>query len=121
MCIMVNANGDGTHVAVFACLMRGRNDDNLPWPFTGKVTFTLLNQLEDENHHTDAVTFPHASNASKRVVNSDKVSNGYGMPEFISHDKLAAKNYQYLKDDSLFFRIKVQATKPVKPWLTCTV
>ena len=121
MCIMVNANGDGTHVAVFACLMKGRNDDNLPWPFTGEVTITLLNQLEDKNHHTDAVTFPHASNASKRVVNSDKVSNGYGKPEFISHDKLTAKNYQYLKDDSLFFRIKVQAAKPVKPWLTCTV
>ena len=134
MCIEVDANGEddanaedgndegaGTHVSVYAYLMRGRNDDNLPWPFTGEVTITLLNQLEDKNHHTDTVTFLHSNDLSKRVVNSDRASTGYGMPEFISHDKLTAKNYQYLKDDSLFFRIEVQAAKPVKPWLTCTV
>ena len=125
MCIMVDANGDDdaadTNVSVFAFLMKGRNDDNLPWPFTGEVTVTLLNQLEDKNHHTDTVTFPHADDTSKRVVNGDMASDGYGMPMFISHDKLATKNCQYLMDDSLFFRIEVQAAKPVKPWLTCTV
>ena len=134
MCIEVDANGEddanaedgndegaGTHVSVYAYLMRGRNDDNLPWPFTGEVTIALLNQLEDKNHHTYTVTFLHSNDLSKRVVNSDRASTGYGMPEFISHDKLTAKNYQYLKDDSLFFRIEVQAAKPVKPWLTCTV
>ena len=125
MCIRVDANGcgnsAGTHVSVYAYLMKGRNDDNLPWPFSGEVIITLLNQLEDKNHHTDTVAFPHASDASRRVVTSDVASNGYGWPKFISHDKLAAKNYQYLKDDCLFFRIEVQAAKPVKPWLTCTV
>ena len=125
MCITVDANGDDdgadTHVSVFACLMRGRNDDNLPWPFTGEVTITLLNQLEDINHHSDKIAFPHANDASKRVVTSDVASDGYGIPKLISRDKLAAKNYQYLKDDALFFRIEVQAAKPVKLWLTCTV
>ena len=49
MCIKVDADGNddgaGTHVSVYAYLMRGRNDDNLSWPFTGEVTITLLNQL----------------------------------------------------------------------------
>ena len=49
MCVSVNANGNGdaadTHVSVFAYLMKGRNDDTLPWPFPEKVTFTRLNQL----------------------------------------------------------------------------
>ena len=128
MRIRVDASGDdddgdgaGTHISVYAYLMRGRNDDNLPWPFTGEVTITLLNQLEDINHYTQTVGFPHASDASRRVVTSDEAFDGYGLPKFISHDKLAAKNYQYLKDDCLFFRIEVQAAKPVKPWLTCTV
>ena len=125
MCMRVNANGFGdgtdTHVSMYAYLMKGRNDDNLPWSFTGEVTITLLNQLEDKSHHTCSVSFPHASNTSRRVVTSDVASDGCGLPKFISHDKLAAKNYQYLKDDCLFFRIEVQAAKPVKPWLTCTV
>ena len=68
MRITVDANGDGdgadTHVSVYAYLMRGRNDDNLPWPFTGEVTITLLNQLEDINHYTETVTFPHANDAA---------------------------------------------------------
>ena len=39
-------------ISVLASLMKGRNDENSSWPFTGEVTITLLNQLEDENHHT---------------------------------------------------------------------
>ena len=47
-----NDEGKNTHVSVFGYLMKGKNDDNLPWPFTGEVTITLLNQLTDENHNT---------------------------------------------------------------------
>ena len=50
MLIACNGNNDeakGTHVSVFACLMKGDNDDSLFWPFTGTVTIELLNQLEE--------------------------------------------------------------------------
>ena len=53
ICLGVDANGydkgAGTHVSLYAYLMKGRNDDNLPWPFTEKITIKLLNQLADEN------------------------------------------------------------------------
>ena len=55
MCLSVYAKGhgdvEGTYVSVGVHLMEGQNDDNLPWPFTGKVTVELLNQLEDDNHY----------------------------------------------------------------------
>jgi len=129
MCISVCANGygsgEGTHISVFAHLMRGKNDDNLSWPFTGEVTFTLLNQLEDKNHHTMAVVFPQEvdTEVNVRVVNSDRANTGYGRPKFISHNQLgyhADQNCQYLKDDCLYFQIIAQASDPLKPWLTCT-
>ena len=48
MCIIICANGvregKGTHVSVGAYLMKGENDNHLPWPFTGIVTIKLLNQ-----------------------------------------------------------------------------
>ena len=50
--------GTGTHVSVCACLMKGDNDDSLTWPFTGTVTFELLNQLEDKNHHKKTSHIP---------------------------------------------------------------
>ena len=37
--------------------MKGDSDDSLTWPFTGKVTFELLNQLEDNNHHKMTARF----------------------------------------------------------------
>ena len=127
MCIRVDANGfgegAGTHVSVFVYLMRGKNDDNLPWPFTGEVTITLLNQLADKNHYTDKVSFPQDHEASRRVVSSEWFPRGYELRKFIPHNRLdrdAAKNCHYLKDDCLFFQMKIK-TKPVTPsWLTCT-
>ena len=126
MCIGVNANGSGaatgTHVSVFAYLMKGKNDDNLPWPFTGEVTITLLNQLADEDHCTRTISLLQDDKAG-RVVVGERSRTGYGFFEFISHSQLdhgAAQNCQYLKDGCLFFQIKVQAAKPTKPWLTCT-
>jgi len=124
MCIRVYANGygdgEGTHVSVFAYLMQGKNDDNLSWPFRGEVTITLLNQLQDKNHHTERVTYPEDKDdeTNRRVVDSDRGLEGFGWRQFISRDELGYYrwyNCQYLKDDCLYFRITANP-----PWLTCT-
>ena len=124
MCISVDANGDGdgegTHVSVFAYLMKGENDDYLPWPFTGRVTFKLLNQLEDKNHHSMSVMFAPDSEYSQRVVNKERSSRGWGFPKYITHSDLGhntAKNCQYLKNDQLHFKISVDAQSSPTPWL----
>ena len=120
MRIRVDANGDsdgkGTHVSVFAYLMRGENDDHLPWPFTGTVTVELLNQLEDKNHHFLRMRFP----ASQRVTDGERALTGYGRPCYSPHSSLGydeAKHCQYLKDDCLYFRVTVDAETTSKPWL----
>ncbi len=126
MCLSVYVNGwgdgAGTHVSVHACLMKGDHDDTLTWPFPGSVTIELLNQLEDRNHHKSTVTFPADDDVSERVVDSE-TGTGWGWPEFISHPHLdynpRAKT-QYLKDNTLVFRVSVEAPNH-KPWLECTV
>ena len=45
------------HVSCYVCLMTGENDDTLEWPFQGKLTMELLNQLEDENHKQYTMPF----------------------------------------------------------------
>ena len=113
-------DGEGTHVSVYASLMKGDNDDSLSWPFTGTVTFELLNQLEDKNHQKWTTTFPADNESSQRVVDGER-GEGYGCPEFISHTDLAhkpRKNTQYLKDDTLIFRVSAEAPD-YKPWLEC--
>ena len=126
MCIRVDANGNGdatgTHVSVFFRMMKGRNDDNLAWPFTGEVIITLLNQLADKNHHSRTTSFSKGNDMCRRVVDGEMAPTGYGQPKFIPHDRLDAKwNHQYLMDDCLYFQIEVQAAKPAKLWLACNV
>ena len=117
VCLRVHANGyddgKGTHVSVFLRLMKGENDDALTWPIGYKCTVTLLNQLKDEGHHT-------------HVINKSRVLKGTasGYSRFIPHTKLdlqEEEQCQYLKDDSLYFRVQVDLIPAVKPWLVITL
>ena len=118
MSLVVDANGygdgEGTHVSVFAPILEGEYDAELKWPFVGEVTYTLLNQLEDSNHHTITQSIDATQNA--------QVSDRWGILAFIPHSALAHdpfKNTQYLKDDTLYFRVSVEVAE-YKPWLECT-
>ena len=99
--------------------MKGKNDNFLPWPFTGKVTFKLLNQLEDKSHYSKVVMFT-SDDEYSRVMNKERSSDGLGRPRYISHSDLgynAVKNCQYLKDDCLVFKISVDVQNSPTPWL----
>ena len=68
--------------------------------FGGTVTLTLLNQLINEQHHAKA---------------------GKDFPTFIRHTMLdynEDRNTQFLKDDTLYFRVTVDLPNQ-KPWLEC--
>ena len=124
MCVFVYANGngggEGTHVSAYAYLMKGDNDDSLTWPFTGEVIFEILNQLEDNNHHKATASFLADEDVSKRVVDGERATDGWGRPQVISHAHLdynLFKNCQYLLNDTLVFRVSVRVNKP---WLVCT-
>ena len=120
MQIEVYPNGDGivqgTHISMYVSIMEGDNDDNLNWPFVGTVKFELLNQLEDKNHHQMTLPLDEEDNARTN-------DECWGLPEFISHSELSCnpvKKIQYLKDDTLYFRVSVEVCGH-KPWLECTL
>ena len=99
-------DGEGTHITVGTCLMRGEFDSHLKWPFRGTVTFQLVNQLEDKEHHTGSNAYKDATPDFTQVDGERSV--GWGSPEFLPHSALGlsvANNCQYLKDDCLIFRI----------------
>ena len=76
-------NGKGTHMSVYACLMRGEYDSELEWPFEGAVGIQLCNWREVKNHFKEnfgRVTF-HAIEEDTAIV--------YGNPKFITHTDLS--------------------------------
>ena len=118
MRIKVCANGQGagrgTHISMFVCILKGKYDDINKWPLVGKVTCEILNQLEDKNHYEKILEI----DKEKNTV----VGSSWGYPETCRHSELAhdpVKNTQYLKDDTLYFRVSVDIPDH-KPWLECT-
>ena len=111
MCLNVYANGlsDGksNYVSVYVSLMRGDNDDNLKWPFKGTIKVSLLNQLEDGQHYTKQLWLPNERipDSCRGRVTGRAVGSGLGYDKFISHNYRGGINCQYLKDNTLFFRV----------------
>ena len=91
-------------------MLEGEYDAKLKWPFVGEITFTLLNQLADKNHCT-------ADMVLGACYTQYMFGALGGVPKFIPHSALPCnhlKNSQYLKDDTLYFRVSVEDAH----WLT---
>ena len=109
MCLNVFANGnragEGTHVSIYATLMRGEYDRSLLWPFIGDITIKLLNWREDKRHHTMKLPI-NFSNGYVRVTQG-VYGKSVGYPQFISHSSLpydSTTNTEYLQEDCLRLR-----------------
>ena len=127
-CVRIHANGMSsgheTHISVYVHLMRGENDKNLSWPFSGEVTLELLNQYGDDSHHKKVLTFPtQIRNINQRVIDGERCKYALGYQKFLSHDKCYHDKPAYIVNDTLYFRVSVNATvnKSQKPWLSCTI
>ena len=113
LCVSIYPNGYGdgknTHFSVYICLLKGKYDAILPWPFTKTVTFTLIDQQENElNANNFAMFFtPNPANASFARPVQD-CNDEWGFCRFISHEQLRSR--RYIVDDTLF--LKVQCTSP---------
>ena len=99
MCLSVFANGVGkgkdTDVSVFANLMRGEYDDDLDWPFRGKVVVQLT--LDDEEYE-ETLKFNSKSpaKACKQVIIGERHEFGQGCSEFISIDDVTEADAECL-------------------------
>ena len=115
MYLRVDANGSGdgrgTHASVFVCMARGEFDNHLKWPFQGRITIRLLNQLDNRNHCEETMNFINVVDMN-RVTNGNRsrAEHGRGYPQFIAHTKLnQSDDCQYLKNDCLMFLVEAQA------------
>ena len=114
--LKVTPNGDGrgrgSHLSVYAQLMRGEYDNELEWPFEGDIRVELLNWRADKNlHHSGRIDFNRYSDPdgkrSSRVTNKE-TANSFGKPQFISHTDLTpTTNTEYLRDNYLKLRVSV--------------
>ena len=102
--------GEGTHVSMFGCLMKGDYDDELNWPFTADVVVDILNWRGDNNHHRVVLSFNEVSpdDARARVYDDNKVAIGNGYAKAIEISTFissSSSNPQYLSEDCMCIRV----------------
>jgi hypothetical protein len=91
--------GKGTHVSMYACLLKGEEDDSLEWPFCGDITVEVLNWHGDHGHYKKVITLDSPDDDTcSRVMTGVMSPTGFGEPQFISLSTLTS---QYLEDDCM--------------------
>ena len=105
----VYLNGDGggrsTHLSLFVVVARGNFDALLRWPFTQRVTLTLLDQVAGRQHVTEAFRPDRSSAAAQRPVADTNVATGF--PRFVPLASLDGPQSVYVRDDTMYIRISV--------------
>ncbi|KAI5697334.1 hypothetical protein M8J75_008802 [Diaphorina citri] len=105
-----NGAGEGTHVSVYIKLLPGEYDALLKWPFSHSVSFTLFDQSEKPVNVVESfVPDPTWENFQRPSKQPDSL--GFGFPRFVSLDTIRKR--QFLKDDAIFIRVKVDPSKIV--------
>ncbi len=112
LCLRAYLNGDGsgkgTHVSLFMVLMRGEHDNLLTWPFGYRVTLTLISQADPLSPDA-AITHKFIPNpeSSSFLKPNETFNVASGFPEFAAISVLS--NTDYVRNDTIYFRIKLDA------------
>ena len=108
--IYPDGTGDGknTHLSVFIIIMKGEYDAILPWHFSKKVMFTLIDQQDElGKRENKTMEFIGQNNSSfTRPTTEENIAIGFKC--FISHEEL--KSQHYIVDDTLFLQVEIRST-----------
>ena len=102
------SNADGTFVSIYARIL---HDEQVEWPMVGDIHCKLLNQLKNEKHHGEVLSF--------QWQNGFRPHMAAGLLAFIPHRDLglnAERGTQYLKDHTLYLKVSAEL-EGKKSWL----
>ncbi|XP_065679153.1 TNF receptor-associated factor 5 isoform X2 [Hydra vulgaris] len=101
-CSRLYLNGDGsgskTHLSLYFVIMKSEYDQLLEWPFKKRVTFRLINVLDQAKSHVESFIPDINSSSFQRPVRDMNIAAG--CPQFFPKESLFSPNY--LVDDTIF-------------------
>ncbi len=100
--------GYGSHVSLFVHMMQSDWDDTLEWPFSGRISLSILDQSDDgecKRHICDTLVTRPDLQAFQRPTTA-RNRKGYGYAQFTRIE--TTQDPRYLKDDCLLVRIRIQ-------------
>lgn len=108
--------GDGsarrTHVSLFFSLMKGEYDALLRWPFSYKVVFALLNQVDRNAPIIDSFRPDTKSNSFQRPTSENNIASG--IPKFVAISTLQQDDNPFVRNNQMFIKVIVDVNDTPK-------
>ncbi|KAK2569287.1 TNF receptor-associated factor 6 [Acropora cervicornis] len=111
LCLRINLNGVdsgvGRYIALFVHMMQGDYDSILEWPFTGRITLTILDQSEgtEFRQHISETLIAKPSLLAFQRPTAPRNYKGYGYVEFAPIEHI--RDPQYIKNNTLLVRVQI--------------
>jgi hypothetical protein len=98
-------NGYSGYMGVYLTLMKGNRDGALPWPFTKRHTFVLVDQQDDlgQRQNIGYTIVPDGEAEFKRP--RQRENGGWGKAQFVKHSTLRSR--QYIGDHAVYIKILI--------------
>ena len=111
MIMRVHPNGKweakGSYLSVVIAIMKGEYDNMLNWPFRGRVTFTLIDQQDDERNRNNLSRSLGQYPTRESLTKPTSVANpSRGCPKFVSHEVLRTR--RYIVGGTIFLKVEIQ-------------
>lgn len=105
-CVRLNISPQNTHFfALHVHLMKTENDDCLEWPFNGRISFVLVNQVYPELSQRDTMM----SNTNLKAFSKPATEicvRGFGYTEYAVLGDVIRNGF--VKDDVLIIRVNIK-------------
>jgi hypothetical protein len=109
MKLSINLNeapsGYAGYMGIYLVLMKSDRDGILPWPFTKRYTFVLVDQRDDfsQRQNIEHAVVPDENKNFKRP--RQRENTGRGFSDFVTHSTLRTR--QYIRDHAVYIKIVV--------------
>ncbi|XP_067043182.1 TNF receptor-associated factor 6-like [Acropora muricata] len=109
--LRINLNGVnrgvGRYIALFVHMMQGDYDSILEWPFTGRITLTILDQSEgtEFRQHISETLIAKPNLLAFQRPTAPRNYKGYGYVEFAPIEHI--REPMYIKNNTMLVRIQI--------------
>lgn len=93
------------YMGAYLCLLKSDRDGSLPWPFTKRFTFVLIDQQDDphQRKNIERSIVPNGEESFERPGRRDSV--GGGKTDFVDHFILGTR--QYIRDHAVYIQVVI--------------
>lgn len=105
-------NPEDNVISAHARCVKGLYDLMLIWPFTGEITFSILNPYEDKNHFSKVLVLDNTTNFDRPCQENNEFRLGF---DFFIEESIVCK--EFMRYGGIYLKAEVRSNYSIPKWL----